>query len=233
MRASIVERIEAGDLRPGDTLPPEVVLAASLGVSRVTLREALRSLEDEGSLLRRHGVGTFIASRRPVLECVLTRNLGVTEMIERSGLQAGTDRAWLVDPIQDEPAAMALGLTSDHLVALERVRTASGRPVVATTDILPRELLPNHGTLTQLRGSLYQLLEQESGIRIVRGRARLSPAPANRKIAQLLHIPRSSLVLLLEQTDYDSMSRPVVFSREFWVKDTIEFIVDRVRPNGG
>ena len=66
--------------RPGDQLPPEPELARQLGVSRPTLREALRTFADRGLLVRRQGVGTFVASRLPVLEtglCAARRPLPV------------------------------------------------------------------------------------------------------------------------------------------------------------
>ncbi|MCI0521544.1 MAG: GntR family transcriptional regulator, partial [Chloroflexi bacterium] len=58
---AFVAQIEAGELNPGDRLPPERELSEHLGVNRMTLRRALRALEGQGLLLRRHGVGTYVA----------------------------------------------------------------------------------------------------------------------------------------------------------------------------
>ncbi len=62
IRESIRERIKNGSLnRGGKNFPPEEELAASFGVSRMTLRQSLSDLIEEGLLYRKHGVGTFVA----------------------------------------------------------------------------------------------------------------------------------------------------------------------------
>ena len=64
----IVDLIKDDTFSPGDRLPSEAEFSVRLGVSRPTLREALKSLEQEGVLLRKHGVGTFISSHTPFME---------------------------------------------------------------------------------------------------------------------------------------------------------------------
>src|SRR5678809_557601 len=78
--------ILGGTFRPGSQLPTEAELCAMLGVSRTVVREALRVLEDEGLVTRRHGVGTFVRNH-PILKN-LNFNFGITEMIESAGLKS-------------------------------------------------------------------------------------------------------------------------------------------------
>src|SRR6476620_9200253 len=80
--------ITNGTYRPGSQLPTEAELCEMLGVSRTVVREALRGLEDDGLVVRRHGVGTFVRNH-PIIKN-LNFNFGITEMIESAGLQAGT-----------------------------------------------------------------------------------------------------------------------------------------------
>jgi len=82
------QRIDQGKLPAGARLPSEPDLAAELGVSRATLREALRALEDEGLLRRRQGSGTYVADR-PRVANSLDVNFGVTEAIRAAGMRAG------------------------------------------------------------------------------------------------------------------------------------------------
>ncbi|MDF2684808.1 MAG: GntR family transcriptional regulator, partial [Brevibacillus sp.] len=81
--------IESGQLRPGERLPSEAELSKQLGISRATLREALRLLEEEKIVIRRHGVGTFINSK-PVFSGGIGELFSVTDAIERQGYSAGT-----------------------------------------------------------------------------------------------------------------------------------------------
>ncbi len=109
VRTLLQERIKSDVYPVGEALPSEVNLAAELGVSRVTLRQVLQSLEEEGVLVKKHGVGTFVSEPPPVLECVLHENLGVTEMIERSGLTPGTVERSVLDPYRAPDVAALLG----------------------------------------------------------------------------------------------------------------------------
>ena len=80
VRDELAARIASGRLAPGAKLPAEPELADELGVSRPTLREALRSLEEDGFVTRTRGAGTY-ATRRPRLRNNLDVNFGVTEAI--------------------------------------------------------------------------------------------------------------------------------------------------------
>ena len=85
----LMRRIDAGRLKTDDKLPPEEDLAAALGVSRMTLRQALGSLEVKGLLERRRGRagGNFI--REQQIECDLTGLPGFTEQMRRANVRAG------------------------------------------------------------------------------------------------------------------------------------------------
>src|SRR5215212_3877080 len=123
------QAITGGTFLPGSQLPTEAELCQLLGVSRTVVREALRVLEEDGLVARRHGVGTFVRDR-PILKN-LNFNFGITEMIESAGLTPGTShleiQAETADQVQAEQLRVPLGTP---LVTVERVRTANGRPVV-------------------------------------------------------------------------------------------------------
>src|SRR6266536_244862 len=87
-REDLLAWIATGKVPPGAQLPPEPALAGKLGVSRPTLREALRSLEDEGVVTRSRGTGTFV-SHRPRLRNNLDVNFGVTDAIRQAGMEPG------------------------------------------------------------------------------------------------------------------------------------------------
>jgi GntR family transcriptional regulator len=178
-------------------------------------------------LVKKHGVGTFVSEPPPVLECVLHENLGVTEMITRSGLTPGTPQRSVIDPYRDADVAALLGQPK-HLIALERLRTADERPIAVTTDVFSREIVESVDELGLDDISIYELLERH-GVQIVHGTATLVPTQASADVAAALSVPTGSVLLMLEQVDCDQHGAPVVFSRELWVRRAIRFVVDRRR----
>src|SRR5438046_8664127 len=91
-REQLTQRIASGALAAGSRLPSEPALATELGVSRATLREALRALESEGLVRRMWGAGTFVAGGRRGTNS-LDANFGVTDAIRAAGMVAGSDQA--------------------------------------------------------------------------------------------------------------------------------------------
>lgn len=231
-RENLLAWIAKGKVRPGAQLPPEPQLAGELGVSRPTLREALRSLEDEGVVTRTRGSGTFL-SHRPRLRNNLDVNFGVTDAIRQAGMEPGQRGAVtsLVPVPADERERLDLE-PREQVVVVERVRTADGRPVVATRDVLPVRLLDDRtDVLPQLaEGSLYELMERELGIAIHHGVASFAPVRATKALASQLRVARGSLLLYLQQVDYDVEGRPVLSSHEHHVADAFEFTLIRRGP---
>ena len=104
------QAITGGTFRPGSQLPTEAELCEMLGVSRTVVREALRVLEDDGLVARRHGVGTFVRNH-PILKN-LNFNFGITEMIESAGLKSGTSHLAVQKETADEEKAEQLQRSS-------------------------------------------------------------------------------------------------------------------------
>jgi GntR family transcriptional regulator len=236
LRVSVRERlarlIAGGRWRPGERLPSEPKLARDLGVSRATLRDALRSLEEDGFVTREHGAGTFVTFR-PRLRNNLDVNFGVTQLIRMHGLEPGV-AAFTVstEPADDECAQdLALG-RGEEVAVLERLRTADREPVALTLDFLPLAILGGRvGLLERLgAGSLYELLERELGIVVEHGVARFRPLTASARIAELLDRPEGTLLLFLHQVDYDLEGRPVLISHEYHLADAFEPCVVRRGP---
>src|SRR5512141_2309185 len=183
------QAITGGTFRPGSKLPTEAELCEMLGVSRTVVREALRVLEDEGLVARRHGVGTFVRNQ-PILKN-LNFNFGITEMIESAGLKAGTSHLALQKDIADKEKAEQLRVElGTPLITVERVRTADGRPVVYSLDTLPESLVQRSGFDPQLllTESIYSLLQTALGQVIEYGIARLLPVTAPRHVVEKLQL---------------------------------------------
>lgn len=223
--------IIGGTFRPGSQLPTEAELCEMLGVSRTVVREALRVLEDDGLVARRHGVGTFVRNQ-PILKN-LNVNFGITDMIESARLKAGTSHLALQRENADKEKAEQLRVPEGTpLITIERVRTADGRPVVYSLDTVTESLIERAGFDPQLllTESIYSRLQVSSGYIIEYGIARLQPVAAPRHVAEKLGLPPNALTLYIVQTDYSSSDEPLVYSCEYHLPDAFDFMVWRRGP---
>ena len=225
------QAITRGAYRPGSQLPTEAELCEMLGVSRTVVREALRVLEDDGLVARRHGVGTFVRNH-PILKN-LNFNFGITEMIESAGLMPGTSHLAIQRESAEQEKAEQLHVPmGTSLVTIERVRTADGRPVVYSLDTLTESLLQRTGLDPQLllTESIYHLLQTSLGQVIEYGIARLLPVAAPTHVTEKLKLPPHALTLYIVQTDYSSADEPLVYSREYHLPDAFDFLIWRRGP---
>ena len=227
----IQEAILLGKFPAGSQLPPEMELLQMMGISRTTLREALRILEEQRLIRKRRGLGTFVMERAIIKD--MSQNFGITEMISQAGYTPGTRDFQIFSDKASKSLAEKLGIPEKSMIVMiERVRTANDTPIVWTRDIMPQEYLGGWmPTGANLKGvSLYECLERYTNIRIVDGVASFNPVQASREIAEKLSIKRHALLLLIEQVDHDQEQRPVLYSAEYHLTDKFNFIVHRKGP---
>ncbi|MFC0188837.1 GntR family transcriptional regulator [Fictibacillus aquaticus] len=219
--------IEAGVYSEGEKLPSEFELARQLGISRATLREALRILEDENVVIRKHGVGTFVRTRA-LFSAGIEALSSVTEMIERGGRQAGT--IFLSSEKIDAPEELQLKFSKplqDGLMRVERVRTADQEPVVFCEDFVPYDIFPMKGL--HENQSLLDMLEKQSGKRVMYAVADIQPIGYHDKISEILQCDEKSTMLALMQMHYDQFDEPVLYSCNYFRADKFQFSVVRKR----
>ena len=230
--SAIADAIRANKFSPGSQLPAEMELMQMLGVSRTTLREALRTLEEQGSITRRRGLGTFVSERSIVKD--LSINFGITEMIRQAGFTPKTIQCDVHKEAASAKVAEHLEISEGApIFVVRRLRLATNMPIVWSDERLPASILddhtPNENELkTQ---SLYDYLEQHHGIRIYQGTAVLRPIPAPKDVAEKLQVPRNSMLLLISQTDSDEARRPIIYSEEYHLSDKITFLIHRKGPH--
>ena len=223
------ERLEAGEFLAGTRLPSEPELARRLGVSRSSLRSAITLLEADGLLRRMHGSGTFV-TERPLLRNDLSQNFGVSDLIAATGLEPGTTDAHAACEAAPAEVAEAFGVQpGTPLSFLRRVRTASGRRVVESTDWCPPELLAPSELAAVGAGSLYDALRAQ-GVTIHHGVASISPTVAGDETARRLKVAPGSLLLTLFQVDSTILGEVVLVSLEHHLADAFEVSVYRRGP---
>ncbi len=229
----LMSLIDGSALMAGDKLPKEKDLAAALGVSRMTLRQSLGSLESRGVVERipgRQG-GTFI--RQPRIECDITGLAGFTEQLRQGHVRASA-RVISADVVAASRAvAKALELASDEPVyEVVRVRSARREPVALERSFLPVEPFP--GLLDKrLSGSLYARMRRDYGLAPQSATEYLEPFIAGEREAELLGVSAGSALLLIERTARTTSGQPVEYARDLFRPDKIRISVQTVAGQSG
>lgn len=217
--------IESGELTAGDRIPKEAELAAALGVSRMTLRQALGRLQARGVLERtpgRYG-GTIVVE--PKIECDITGLAGFTEQLRRGHVRAFARVVSAQEVLPPRAAAKALGLAADaRAYEVVRVRSARRTPLALERSYLPAEFFP--GLLDhRLTGSLYVLMRRAYDQSPHTARESLEPMTADAEQSRLLHVETGSPLMLIERTAYNVTGVPVEYARDLFRPDRIRITV--------
>jgi GntR family transcriptional regulator len=221
----LADAIAARTLSPGDRLPTEQNLAAWLGVSRMTLRHALAELAQRGLVTRTVGRsgGTFVAE--PKVEQDLTVLAGFSEQLRRHGLVAGARVLAATEVRASAAAAAALEITVGAPVyEVRRLRLAGGQPILIEHSLFPGERC--QGLLGyRLDGSLYELLDEQYGLRPHRAKEILEPVCAGVREAEALGVAEGAPLMLVERTAYARSGLPLEFARDLFRGDRTRVVV--------
>lgn len=226
IQSAIRKRIEAGQLRPGDAVSSERDLAKLHQVSLMTARHALASLEHDGIVERRRGVGTFVAAPKihfnklmSYTEQMYSRNLGVTSRILF---------ARAVFDEQEINARLSLPPNAG-VVKLERLRLADTEPFALETCYLSAAEFPDVLSAPLGRDSLFAILERE--YRVVLGYAdeEVDATASDPRTADLLGIPRRDPVLRIRQLIYSTKGKVIMYVLGFYRSDRHNLVIRRFR----
>ncbi len=220
--------IEADRLNSGDKLPSEKALCKKFGVSRITVRRALQTLEADGLIFRRQGLGSFV-SERPLAQGLI-RLTDFAQDMARAGLDA-TSRVLRHEEVRcPGPVAERLGVEpGESVVRLDRLRLGEGTPVALDRTWLPLKygrLLHGHDLAED---TLYAILEREYDIPVLSGRYRISAVEADEEVAAALSVDPASALLFIERTSRTEGGRPVYFQRRFYRPDRVAYELELAR----
>lgn len=225
------QAIQTGRLAPNDQLPSEPELGTRLRVSRATIRDAIRILTVEGLVMRRRGIGTFVAA---VPASLLGGDLGklasTTELIRGHGYRPGTTGFRLSTGVVDEKVAQVFGLGSDaRFVHVSRTRLANGRPVIHCEEFVPDDVTTRGAAPLRERTGDWSLYDQlrQAGVRISSAFCKVEPVVATAALAGPLGVAPGHPLLLLKQLHHTREGRPVLYCENFHNSDLIELHVLR------
>jgi GntR family transcriptional regulator len=220
-------RIESGELRPGRLLPSESELSRTHAVSRVTVRNALEVLRDEGLIDARQGFGWFVAAD-PVRQA-LGRLGTIEDQLRELGLSS--ERRVVGFRFVASPPRVRQALGVDAVLEVRRVNLADGQPFARVTVWCPEEVGTRLSRADVERTPFYELV----GVPIGGATQTIGAAAAAPADAALLAVPVGSPVLRCERVTRDVDDRPLLMSEHVFPAHRTEFVVDlpRFEPSMG
>lgn len=228
IRAQLLAAMRSGEYARCERLPRESVLCVRLGISRTQLRDILASLEREGFITRRHGVGTII--NRHVLDVYTRMDIEVEflDMIRQNGYSPAVAAIRYFEEAADEKTASQLRLPAGTpMLRVCRLCTADGRPAVYCEDVFEKALIQGEYTESELKLPIFNFLQQHCGVYAYLDLTNLRAVAADEKVARILEVPVGSPLLYMEEVDYDIDGKPAFSSTQYFADGIFRHTVMR------
>lgn len=221
----IRQQIEEGKWVVGDRLPSERELALTFNVSRMTLRQAIQTLSDEGILERRIGSGTYVA--REKVQETMSGTTSFSEIMLSQGKEPSSKTVsyFLTTPSSSEMEKLKL-TAKDKIIRMERIRYADKLPICFEVASIPHELVKNF-TKKAITESLYQTLKENDQNTIDKAEQKITAVIASERIAELLEIKKGEPILRVKQISYLDDGKPFEYVRSQYVGSRFEFFLER------
>jgi len=230
MRKDIQSRLEnlIAAAQPGEQLPSEPKLAKQLGVSRATLREAMRTFETRGLIRRQQGVGTFVTRPSQVIESGLEMLESIERMAERIGLPVSMGTVEIQICLADDDVAQRLQLeVGSETLCVSRVIWAQDRPVAYLVDTLPPDVLPPERMTADFTGSVLDLLLKHGDPPLGDSLCEIAAIAASPEVARALHIQRGDSLMMFKAMLYATDGTPIDYSFSYFLPGYFKFHVVR------
>ena len=202
----------------GTKLPSEPKLAEQLGVSRATLREAMRTFESQGLLRRRQGLGTFVVGPTQVIESGLEVLESLEKQAEKIDLNVSMGESEIIHMEADTRLANKLEIRiGDPVIEVRRVILTDDSPVAYLVDILPEGVISPEALEKQFTGSVLDLLIHLGTPPLSISKTDISATNAPADVAKALDVQRGDTLLLLNGLLFDDDGNPIDYSHSYFL----------------
>jgi GntR family transcriptional regulator len=234
IREQLRAQIRSGALKTGDSLPGETQLCQETGVSRMTARQALVQLANEGLVVRKRGRGTFVAAPKAVLPGVQGLGMSYTEILGQAGMSAGGRvLAQETLPATDEVAAGLKIKTGEPVVRIVRMRSASGEIMSLETSCYPYSRFPDLAKADLTNASVYRFLEERYGVVPAYATDTLEISVAGPYEAEQLQINEGGPIALVTTIACLEDDTPVAYTQTIHRGDRFRSVIRRSRQPMG
>ena len=216
------ERIRSGEWKPGELIPSERELSEKYGISRMTARQAITELVNEGLFYREQGKGTFVSQRKITQQ--LIHLTGFTEDIRARGQRPGTKVLSATMQPADEETAEKLRINpGTPIFRLQRLRLADDEPLAI--ELSQISFKGCEGLLEEdlEHNSLYRLLEAKYGLALMEADQELEAGLTGSEEAQLLKISVASPVLFTRRITYSDRNQPIEYAKAVYCGNKYTF----------
>ncbi|MCI8650565.1 MAG: GntR family transcriptional regulator [Anaerotruncus sp.] len=212
----------------GERLPSETEFAQALGISRNTVREAIRVLEQEGVVYSRHGVGTFVLKKHGQFTSNISAFSSISTVIRNHGYQPGTRSVttWTF-PADHEMAANLEIPEGTSVLAVERVRTADGDPVILVRDYLTEQPEMEQLYHTQKEESFLDFLKKNYRTEIGYADCVIRAAVSDTDCMKKLELQEPTALIRLSQYHYSTSGEKVFYSDSYFISSKFNFNIIR------
>jgi len=226
----LLGQIRSGALKPGEPVPSEQEISARLRISRMTARQALKSLCELGVAYSQRGKGTFVSEMK--LERSFRQALSFSEEMQARGARPQS-RVLSFEVTDTAPDVVeALRLTDgDRVVSLRRVRLADSEPMGIEWSRLPLRLCPDLVQSFDPHGSLYRALQERYGIQIAVTEEVVEASVASGEESKLLGIRRGTPIFAFTRTSYVRGGQPVEYVKSTYRGDRYKLVNRLTRPD--
>lgn len=218
------QQIQQGDFPIGTSIPSERELSERFLVSRMTVRQSITNLVNDGLLYREKGRGTFVAS--PKVEQPLNGLTSFTEDMESRGMVPSSKLIGfdILEPESDVAQELRLG-EGDQVYFVERIRFADDKPMAIERTYLPVKQFPDL-TEKSFQGSLYAVIENKQQLKISHATQRMEAGLVKKEDAVLLQIQAPAAVLLIERISFLEGDLPFEVVRSTYRADRYKFTTE-------
>ncbi|MFC4076384.1 GntR family transcriptional regulator [Salinithrix halophila] len=222
LEEQIKERIESGNLKPGDGLPSEREYCERYGISRMTVRQAINNLVNDGYLRREKGKGTYVAEKK--LEQQLQGLTSFTEDMKARGMEpSSTLLHFEIVPAPESIAQLLSVGQHEPVYRIRRIRLADGKPMALETSHIPANLVPGL-TPDIVAGSLYQYIEERLRYPIDHSNQVIESAAAGEMESRHLSIPAGCPILLIQRDTFLKDGTPIETVKSAYRADRYKFV---------
>lgn len=228
IRDRLITAMRSGEYAACERLPRENVLAERLGISRTQLRDILSSLEREGFITRRHGVGTII--NHHVLDARTRVDIEVEflDLIRQNGYEADVAFVRVSEDTADEKIANRLRIAEGTpVLRIVRLCTADGKPAIYCEDVIEKSLARGNYTIQDFKLPIFHFLRQFCSVVPYMDLTDVRPAVADTRLAEIFQVPVGAPLLNMDEVDYDIDGRPVLCSNEYFADGIFRHTVMR------